>query len=154
MWPTCPTCGTRVPHPRSSGPSASRPRAKARAKPAFVLLSGGAGGGSRTPTPSRATGPKPAVAAVTPLPRAVQCAVVTGAGPLRSSGGGELADQFGDVTGGADVVHRRLHLALRVDDDRRADDAHHRLPVHLLLAEGPVGIEHRPLGVRQQRKGQ
>ena len=57
------------------------------------------------------------------------------------------------MSGGAHVVQRTLDAALRVEHERRADDPGDGPPVHL-LAEGPVGGEHRPVGVGEQGEGQ
>src|SRR5580698_1658307 len=64
----------------------------------------------------------------------------------------EVPEQLGDMAGGLHVVERVGDLALRVDDERRADHPGDLLAVHHLLAPGAVRLERRLLGVGQQRE--
>src|SRR3954447_18824928 len=54
----------------------------------------------------------------------------------------------------ADLVERRGDLALLVDDERGADDAHVLPSVHRLLGPDTPGLGHRVLGVGEQREAE
>jgi hypothetical protein len=41
-----------------------------------------------------------------------------------------------------------------VDDEGRANDPHHGLPIHGLLAKGPIGVVNDKIRVTQQGEGQ
>src|SRR5258705_12172537 len=66
----------------------------------------------------------------------------------------EVAAEFGDVSGGLDVVHRVLDASVRADHEGGPDDALYRTAVVLLLAVGAVRGEHRLVGVGDQREVQ
>src|SRR5205085_3369055 len=75
------------------------------------------------------------------------------AGPW--GGAGSRVDGLQQVLGRvlrADLVPGLLDLALLVDEERAADDAHVRLAVELLLAPDAVGLRDRVVGVREQRE--
>src|SRR5580700_6128563 len=66
----------------------------------------------------------------------------------------EVLAEPGHVAGGLDVVVDPGELAVLADHEGGPDDAHHSLPVELLLAPGTVGLVHLVVRVGQQREVQ